>query len=101
MSINASNVEAEVLAGLIGAATLAGTRWAVKTGRLMGKVLDQFGNNGGTTMRDSIDRIEDRQIRTEGHLAKVVESVEAVNDRVSMLETPAKPAPRPRKVVKQ
>jgi len=51
----------------------------------VGKMSAEFGNNGGSTLRDAIDRIEQRQIVIEEQVTNVV-------DRVSVLEHP-KPAP--------
>lgn len=53
----------------------------------VGKMSAEFGNNGGSTLRDAIDRIEKRQIVIE-------EQVTNVAQRVDTLEHPnPKPAP--------
>lgn len=88
---------AEIAAVLIGSAGLV-VAVAVLIGALLGRTVKaevgsvraEFRNNGGSTLRDAIDRIEKRQIGIE-------ETVTSLAERVTVLEHP-KPAPRaPRK----
>ena len=50
-------------------------------------VAEQFGNNGGSTLRDAVDRIEKNVASTDARLGQIIE-------RVGVLEHPAPIAPQ-------